>query len=92
MTQSAPPAAPAPPPPRPPAAPPRPDMTTQPRTPPHPIDLAPLRLMHGNYFLSLSIHSWDHAEQFHRREDWWPFAVRNPTGALGMIQLDSRWS
>ena len=56
------------------------------------LDLSPLRLMHGNYFLSLSIHSWDHAEQFHRREDWWPFAVRNPTGALGMIQLDSRWS
>ena len=56
------------------------------------LDLSPLRLMHGNYFLSLSIHSWDHAEQFHRREDWWPFAVRNPTGALGMIQLDHRWS
>jgi ABC-type polysaccharide/polyol phosphate transport system ATPase subunit len=56
------------------------------------LDLSPLRLMHGNYFLSLSIHSWDHTEQFHRREDWWPFAVRNPTGALGMIQLDNRWS
>jgi ABC-2 type transport system ATP-binding protein/lipopolysaccharide transport system ATP-binding protein len=56
------------------------------------LDLSPLRLMHGNYFLSLSIHSWDHAEQFHRREDWWPFAVRNPTGALGLFQLDSRWS
>ncbi len=54
--------------------------------------LEPLRLMHGNYFLSLAIHSWDHTEQFHRREDWWPFAVRNPTGALGMLQLDSRWS
>ena len=56
------------------------------------LTLDPLRLMHGNYFLSLAIHSWDHVEQFHRREDWWPFAVRNPTGALGMIQLDSRWS
>ncbi len=56
------------------------------------LDFSPLRLMHGNYFLSLSIHSWDHAEQFHRREDWWPFAVRNPTDSLGMIQLDSRWS
>ena len=56
------------------------------------LDLGPLRLMHGNYFLSLSIHSWDHTEQYHRREDWWPFAVRNPTGALGMFQLDSRWS
>ena len=56
------------------------------------LDLGPLRLMHGNFFLSLAIHSWDHAEQFHRREDWWPFAVRNPTGALGMLQLDSRWN
>ncbi|MDR0993523.1 MAG: Wzt carbohydrate-binding domain-containing protein [Verrucomicrobiota bacterium] len=55
------------------------------------LDLSPLRLMHGNYFLSLSIHSWDHAEQFHRREDWWPFAVRTPSGALGQFQLDSRW-
>ena len=56
------------------------------------LDLAPLRLMHGNFFLSLAIHSWDHAEQYHRREDWWPFAVRNPTGTLGLFQLDSRWS
>lgn len=56
------------------------------------LDLTPLRLLHGNYFLSLSIHSWDHTEQFHRREDWVPFAVRNPTGTLGMLQLDSRWS
>ena len=56
------------------------------------LDLGPLRLMHGNFFLSLAIHSWDHAEQFHRREDWWPFAGRNPTGALGMFQLDSRWA
>ena len=56
------------------------------------LDFAPLRLMHGNYFLSLSIHSWDHAEQFHRREDWWPFAVRNPGAELGLFRLDSRWS
>ena len=56
------------------------------------LDFAPLRLMHGNYFLSLSIHSWDHAEQFHRREDWWPFAVRNPGAELGLFRLDCRWS
>ena len=56
------------------------------------LDLSPLRLMHGNYFLSLSIHSWDHAEQFHRREDWWPFAVRTAAGTLGLFQLDTRWS
>ncbi|MGD9611351.1 MAG: ABC transporter ATP-binding protein [Kiritimatiellia bacterium] len=56
------------------------------------LDLAPLRLMHGNYFLSLAIHSWDHAEQYHRREDWLPFAVRNAAGDLGLCRLDARWS
>jgi ABC-2 type transport system ATP-binding protein/lipopolysaccharide transport system ATP-binding protein len=48
--------------------------------------------MSGNYFLSLSIHSWDHAEQYHRREDWYPFAVRNLTGAPGAFFLHTRWS
>ena len=55
------------------------------------LDLAPLRLMHGNYFLSLAIHSWDHAEQYHRREDWIPFAVRNAVGDLGLCRLAARW-
>ncbi len=55
------------------------------------LRLDPLTLMHGNFFLSLSIHSWDHAQQYHRREDWYPFAVRNPTGALGIFQLHDRW-
>lgn len=53
--------------------------------------LDPLTLMHGNFFLSLSVHSWDHVTQYHRREDWYPFAVRNPTGAPGVFQLASRW-
>lgn len=55
------------------------------------LDLAPLRLMQGNYFLSLSIHSWDHATQYHRREDWWPFRVTNGTGAEGQFMMDARW-
>lgn len=55
------------------------------------LRLDPLRLMQGNYFLSLSVHSWDHAEQFHRREDWYPFGVKNPTEALGVFQLDCNW-
>ncbi len=55
------------------------------------LDLSPLRLMQGNYFLSLSIHSWDHKEQFHRREDWWPFRVKNGTGAEGQFMLDTAW-
>jgi ABC-2 type transport system ATP-binding protein/lipopolysaccharide transport system ATP-binding protein len=51
----------------------------------------PMILLQGNFFLSLSIHSWDHAVQFHRREDWYPFSVRNPTGAPGLIHLPVRW-
>lgn len=50
-----------------------------------------LQLMQGNFFLSLSIHSWDHATQFHRREDWYPFVVKNPTEALGLFFLDAAW-
>ena len=49
------------------------------------LRIDPLTLMQGNFFLSLSIHSWDHSVQFHRREDWYPFAVRNPTQALGVF-------
>ncbi len=55
------------------------------------LKLDPLTLMQGNFFLSLSIHSWDHAAQYHRREDWYPFAVKNPTQALGIFQLNSGW-
>lgn len=55
------------------------------------LALDPLTLMQGSYLLSLAIHSSDHATQYHRREDWYPFAVRNPTGALGVFYLHSRW-
>lgn len=34
------------------------------------LKLDPLTVMQGNFFLSLSIHSWDHVIQYHRREDW----------------------
>ena len=56
------------------------------------LTIDPLTLMSGNYFLSVSIHSWDHAQQYHRREDWYPFAVRNPTGTPGAFFLHTRWS
>lgn len=55
------------------------------------LALDPLTLMQGNFLLSLSIHSWDHAEQYHRREDWYPFVVKNTTGAEGIFHLDSKW-
>ncbi|MEM7392240.1 MAG: ABC transporter ATP-binding protein [Verrucomicrobiota bacterium] len=56
------------------------------------LTLDPLRLMSGNFFLSLSIHSWDHAEQYHRREDWYPFVVKNDQEDLGLIRLDNQWT
>jgi len=55
------------------------------------MTIDPLSLMNGNFFLSLSIHSWDHAIQYHRREDWYPFVVKNPTGTLGLFHLAARW-
>lgn len=56
------------------------------------LDLNPLSLMEGKYFLSLAIHSWDHTVQYHRREDWHPFAVKSPSRALGVFQLPCAWS
>jgi ABC-type sugar transport system ATPase subunit len=56
------------------------------------LTIEPLTLMEGKYFLSLAIHSWDHATQFHRREDWYPFAVKNiDTEHHGVFQLPTRW-
>lgn len=55
------------------------------------LRIAPLTLKSGNFFLSLSIHSWDHSVQYHRREDWHPFAVRDPHGAQGVFQLRHEW-
>lgn len=52
----------------------------------------PLALMEGKYFLSLAIHSADHATQYHRREDWYPFAVKNASSAYGVFQLNGLWS
>ncbi len=56
------------------------------------LTFAPLSLMQGNFFLSLSIHSWDHTIQYHRREDWYPFVVKNPTGTLGLFHLNTQWN
>lgn len=55
------------------------------------FSMDPLLLREGNYFLSLSSHSWDHATQFHRREDWYPFAVRNADDAPGMVTLPTHF-
>jgi len=55
------------------------------------LKINPLTLMHGNFFLSLSVHSWDHAIQYHRLEDWYPFVVKNSTQEQGIFRLNSSW-
>ena len=56
------------------------------------LKIDPLTLMQGNFFLSLSIHSWDHATQFHRREDWYPFVVKNSGQEHGIFHLNTLWN
>lgn len=56
------------------------------------LSLDPLLLREGNYFLSISCHSQDHATQYHRREDWYPFGVRNADDAPGMVTLPSQFT
>lgn len=55
------------------------------------LTIAPLTLKQGNFFLSLSIHSWDHAIQYHRREDWHPFAIKDTSPSSGMMELSHAW-
>lgn len=55
------------------------------------LTIRPLTLKKGNFFLSLSIHSWDHAVQYHRREDWHPFAVTDASETPGLLQLQHTW-
>ncbi len=56
------------------------------------LRIEPLSLMAGKYFLSLSAHSWDHETQYHRLEDWYPFAVTSPSADLGVFQLPTKWT
>jgi hypothetical protein len=56
------------------------------------LSIAPLTLKKGNFFLSLSIHSWDHAVQFHRREDWYPFIIRDVSESPGLVHLNTQWN
>lgn len=55
------------------------------------LTIEPLSLMEGKYFLSLAIHSWDHSVHYHRREDWYPFAVKSESSAHGVFQLPCKW-
>lgn len=55
------------------------------------LRIEPLTLKQGKFFLSLSVHSWDHATQYHRQEDLHPFLVKDAGGDKGVFQLNCAW-
>ena len=55
------------------------------------LRIAPLTLKQGRFFLSLAVHSWDHAVQYHRQEDLHPFLVKDASGDKGVFQLNCNW-
>jgi len=55
------------------------------------LRIAPLTLKQGRFFLSLAVHSWDHAVQYHRQEDLHPFLIRDVSGDKGVFQLNCAW-
>jgi ABC-type polysaccharide/polyol phosphate transport system ATPase subunit len=55
------------------------------------LTIHPLTLMAGRFFLSLAIHSWDHAVQYHRQEDLHPFMVKDDSAHHGLLHLNTVW-
>jgi len=55
------------------------------------LTINPLTLLAGRFFLSLSIHSWDHAVQYHRQEDLHPFIVKDDATHKGVFHLNTAW-
>ncbi len=55
------------------------------------LRIEPLALKQGKFFLSLSVHSWDHAVQYHRQEDLHPFLVKDAGSDKGVFQLNCAW-
>ncbi len=55
------------------------------------LRIDPLTLKQGKFFLSLSVHSWDHATQYHRQEDLHPFLVKDLSNDKGVFQLNCVW-
>ena len=52
----------------------------------------PLNLGGGNYLFSFSVHSSDHAVNYHRLDNRFPIAVRSDKRTEGCAVLESSWS
>jgi len=55
------------------------------------LDLPRLPLGGGVYLISVSVHSWDHKEHYHRLDHAVRFSVRNPREFEGAVDIESRW-
>ncbi len=56
------------------------------------LEFKPLMLLQGRFFLSLSVHSFDHTIQYHRQEDLHPFMVKAASELPGVFNLPRNWS
>lgn len=56
------------------------------------LALPSLSLGTGSYLLSVSVHSWDHSEHYHRLDHAVGFALENPREFDGALDLESRWN
>ncbi len=55
------------------------------------IDMPRLPLGNGVYLLSVSVHSWDHKDHYHRLDHALRFSVQNPREFEGPLDIDSSW-
>jgi ABC-type polysaccharide/polyol phosphate transport system ATPase subunit len=55
------------------------------------LKLEPLMLLQGRFFLSLSVHSFDHTIQYHRQEDLHPFMVKTSEDIPGIFNMPRKW-
>ncbi len=55
------------------------------------VNLNPLTLLQGKYYLSLAVHSADHKQQYHRRDNWYVFWVVPDRKADGFLNIPCQW-
>lgn len=55
------------------------------------LEINPLTLLQGKYYLSLAIHSEDHKTHYHRRDNWYVFWVEPDRKADGFLNMPCKW-